>query len=171
MTASTLAAAGIPIPEPFHGRPLFGPGARPRDFIVTARDRCDETVDRIRAVRDRRYKYIRNFMPERPYTQPNAYIEESYPTQRVMKELHAAGKLNAVAGAVDGPAEAAGGVLRYAERSVRGAKSGRVARARPAGREVLQEAGRLDGGDERPGAATRSRRRRERFKPSSEPAR
>ena len=69
MTASTLAAAGIGIPEPFHGRPLFGPGARPRDFIVTARDRCDETVDRIRAVRDGRYKYIRNFMPERPYTQ------------------------------------------------------------------------------------------------------
>jgi N-sulfoglucosamine sulfohydrolase len=96
MTASSLAAAGIAIPEPFHGRPLFGPGARPRDFIVTARDRCDETVDRIRAVRDSRYKYIRNFMPERPYTQANAYIEEFYPTQRVMKELHAAGKLNAV---------------------------------------------------------------------------
>jgi arylsulfatase A-like enzyme len=96
MTASTLAAAGIPIPTPFHGRPLFGSGARRRDFIVTARDRCDETLDRIRAVRDSRYKYIRNFMPDRPYTQPNAYIEENYPTQRVMKELGAAGKLNAV---------------------------------------------------------------------------
>jgi hypothetical protein len=35
-------------------------------------------------------------MPERPYTQPNKYIETSYPTQRVIKELHAAGKLNAV---------------------------------------------------------------------------
>jgi arylsulfatase A-like enzyme len=96
MTASTLAAAGFAIPESFHGRPLFGPGARPREFIVTARDRCDETVDRIRAVRDARYKYIRNFMPERPYIQANAYIEEFYPTQRVMKELHAAGKLNPV---------------------------------------------------------------------------
>jgi hypothetical protein len=95
MTASTLAAAGISIPEPFHGRPLFGPAARPRDFIVTARDRCDETLDRIRAVYDGRYRYIRNFMPERPYTQPNAYITQEYPTQNVMKELHAAGKLNA----------------------------------------------------------------------------
>jgi N-sulfoglucosamine sulfohydrolase len=94
MTASSLAAAGIPIPEPFHGRPLFGPGARPRDFIVTARDRCDETLDRIRAVRDTRYKYIRNFMPERPYTQPNAYIAREYPTLGVIKELHAAGKLD-----------------------------------------------------------------------------
>jgi N-sulfoglucosamine sulfohydrolase len=95
MTASTLAAAEISIPGQFHGRPLFGPAARPRDFIVTARDRCDETIERIRAVRDGRYKYIRNFMPERPYTQPNAYIEKEYPTQRVIKELHAAGKLNA----------------------------------------------------------------------------
>ena len=96
MTATSLMAAGIPIPDSFHGRPLFGSNARPRDFIVTARDRCDETIDRIRAVRDRRYKYIRNFMPERPYTQPNAYIETSYPTQRVIKELHAAQRLNAI---------------------------------------------------------------------------
>jgi hypothetical protein len=96
MTASSLMAGGIAVPEPFHGRPLFGAKAKARDFIVTARDRCDETVERIRAVRDRRYRYIRNFMPERPYTQSNAYIEGSYPTQRVIKELHAAGKLNEV---------------------------------------------------------------------------
>jgi len=96
MTASSLVAGGIALPDPFHGRPLFGAQAKPRDFIVTARDRCDETVERIRAVRDRRYRYIRNFMPERPYTQSNAYIEASYPTQRVIKELHAGGKLNPV---------------------------------------------------------------------------
>jgi arylsulfatase A-like enzyme len=95
MTASTLAAAGMAIPEQFHGRPLFGPAARARDFIVTARDRCDETLDRIRAVYDGRYRYIRNFMPDRPYTQSNAYITKEYPTQNVMKELFAAGKLNA----------------------------------------------------------------------------
>lgn len=95
MNATSLFAAGIPIPENYHGRPLFGPQAKPRDVIFTARDRCDMTVDRIRAVRDRRYKYIRNFMPERPYTQYNEYIENSYPTLRVLKELHAQGKLNA----------------------------------------------------------------------------
>ena len=95
MTATSLLAARISIPGNFHGRPLFGAQAKPRDFVVTARDRCDETIDRIRAVRDRRYKYIRNFMPERPYMQANAYIEGSYPTQRIIKELHAAGKLDA----------------------------------------------------------------------------
>jgi N-sulfoglucosamine sulfohydrolase len=96
MTATSLMAAGISQPQIFHGRPLFGPKARPRDFVVTARDRCDMTIDRIRAVRDRRYRYIRNFMPERPYTQWNDYIEKQYPTLRVLQELHAEGKLNAV---------------------------------------------------------------------------
>ena len=94
LTATTLAAAGIEIPRNFHGQPLLG-AARPRDHIFTARDRCDMTRDRIRAVRDRRFKYIRNFMPERPYTQYNEYIKTQYPTLTVMQELHAAGKLNA----------------------------------------------------------------------------
>ena len=95
MTASTLAAAGIALPEPFHGQPLFDSKTKPREYVVTARDRCDMTVDRIRAVRDRRYGYIRNFMPDRPYTQFNEYIQTQYPTLGVMKELYAQGKLNA----------------------------------------------------------------------------
>ncbi|MCE5309567.1 MAG: sulfatase [Acidobacteriales bacterium] len=93
VAAQSLTYAGIAVPPEFHGRPLFG--GPPRDHVFTARDRCDMTVDRIRAVRDRRYKYIRNFMPERPYTQWNQYIENSYPTLKVLQELHAAGKLSA----------------------------------------------------------------------------
>jgi arylsulfatase A-like enzyme len=96
MAATSLFAAAIPVPESFYGRPLFGPQAKAREHIFTARDRCDMTVDRIRAVRDRRYKYIRNFMPERPYTQHNDYIQKQYPTLQVIKDLHAAGKLNTV---------------------------------------------------------------------------
>jgi arylsulfatase A-like enzyme len=96
MNATSLYAAGIDIPKEYHGRSLLGPAAKPRDYIFTARDRCDMTVDRIRAVRDRRYKYIRNFMPERPYTQWNEYIEKQYPTLGVILEQHKAGKLNAV---------------------------------------------------------------------------
>jgi len=94
-TATTLWLAGVPLPEKMDGRPLFGPLARRRDHTIHARDRCDMTLDRIRCVRTARYKYIRNFMPERPYTQFNNYIETSYPTLGVMKELHTQGKLNA----------------------------------------------------------------------------
>ena len=64
-----------------------------REYIIAARDRCDETIDRIRCARTKRFKYIRNFMPERPYTQKNAYKERSYPMLNLMKELHAKGKL------------------------------------------------------------------------------
>lgn len=96
MNATSLEAAGIATPTPYHGRPLFGPRAQAREFVVTARDRCDMTVDRIRAVRDARYSYIRNYSPERPYTQYNQYIETQYPTLGVMKQLHQAGQLNPV---------------------------------------------------------------------------
>lgn len=96
MTAQSLVSAGLPVPSYFHGQPLFDSKVKPREYVFTARDRCDMTVDRIRAVRSSRYKYIRNFMPDRPYTQYNEYITNSYPTQRVMKELHAEGKLNRV---------------------------------------------------------------------------
>ena len=95
ITATTLEIAGVARPALMHGQGLFS-GAKPRQHIFTARDRCDMTVERIRAVRDRRYKLIRNFMPDRPYTQFNEYITNSYPTQKVMKELHAAGKLTPV---------------------------------------------------------------------------
>lgn len=94
ITAQTLAYAGIQIPQPFHGQTLFD--SKPRDHVFTARDRCDMTVDKIRAVQTKRFKYIRNLMPEKPYTQHNDYIEKEYPTLAVMKELHAAGRLNPV---------------------------------------------------------------------------
>ena len=95
-TATTLDIARIPLPEPFHGQSVFGARYKPRTHVVTCRDRCDMTLDRIRAIRDRRYKLIRNLMPERPYTQYNRYIETSYPTLGALQELHAKGKLNAV---------------------------------------------------------------------------
>src|SRR5205807_2188636 len=91
ISATSLEIAGL---QPkLQGQPFFGAAARKRKYIFGARDRCDETVDRIRSVRDERYKYIKNFMPERPYTQRNAYKERAYPALAVMKRLHAEGKL------------------------------------------------------------------------------
>jgi arylsulfatase A-like enzyme len=48
---------------------------------------------RFRTVRDARFRYIRNFMPERPFLQANDYKERSYPVWNLIKELGAAGKL------------------------------------------------------------------------------
>ncbi|MBT5170614.1 MAG: sulfatase [Opitutales bacterium] len=93
--ASSLQLAGIPLPSGMQGRPLFGPDANPRDYVVSARDRCDETIDRIRSIRKGDFKYIRNFYPQRPYLQPCAY-KDAKPFMPVLRELYAAGKLNEV---------------------------------------------------------------------------
>jgi uncharacterized sulfatase len=89
-----LSWAGIPIPDHLQGHVTFGRDAEERrKYVFAARDRCDETVDRIRCVRSGRFKYIRNFMPERPYTQLNRYKECEYPVLRLMRRLHQEGKL------------------------------------------------------------------------------
>ena len=95
ITATSLALCGIARPEKMQGRVFIGPDAGPeREVQFAARDRADETVDRIRAARTRQYKYIRNFLPERPYTQPNNYKDTSYPPLMLMRQLAAKDELN-----------------------------------------------------------------------------
>jgi uncharacterized sulfatase len=52
----------------------------------------DETYDIIRCVRDKRFKYIRNFKPGRPYAQYIGYME-LMPTMQEMRRLNKAGEL------------------------------------------------------------------------------
>ena len=73
IAAASLAFAGIPLPTAMQGRPFLNDGAEPRPFVVSARDRCDETVDMIRSIRTDHYKLIVNTYNARPYLQPNAY--------------------------------------------------------------------------------------------------
>ncbi len=92
--ATSLAIAGITPPDYMEGRVFLGDNPAPSpEYVFAARDRCDETVDRIRAVRSKQYKYIRNYMPDRPYMQLNRYKEISYPSWRLLKRLHKQGKL------------------------------------------------------------------------------
>jgi hypothetical protein len=89
--ATSLALAGIPIPEKMQGQNLFS--KKKREFVCTTRDRMDETVDRIRAVRSDKFKFIRNYYPERPYAQFNTYKVTMYPVLTLMKVLHKQGQL------------------------------------------------------------------------------
>jgi N-sulfoglucosamine sulfohydrolase len=92
-----LALAGVAKPEGMQGRVFLGDRAEaPRQYAFGARDRCDETVFRLRTVRDARHRYIRNFTPDRPFLQRNAYKEESYPVWNLLKELDARGELTSV---------------------------------------------------------------------------
>ncbi len=92
-----LHLAGLPIPDHFQGQPFLGASrAAPREFVVTIRDRMDERYDMIRAIRDARYKYIRNFQPYRPYFQIINYMEQEH-TMQELRRLHAAGQLSPAA--------------------------------------------------------------------------
>jgi arylsulfatase A-like enzyme len=92
----SLAAAGIPIPAGMQAKNIFARDYTPRDHVFAARDRCDETVDRIRSVRSDRYLYIRNFYPLRPHLQPNAYKDGKSIVQAI-RALHDAGTLDPLA--------------------------------------------------------------------------
>ena len=93
LAATSLHLAGIEVPSTMEGRPLFKPQRRAREFVVSARDRCDETVDHIRSIRKNNYKYIRNYLPQRPYLQPCSY-KDSKPFMPVLRQLHAEGRLS-----------------------------------------------------------------------------
>ncbi len=94
ISATSLALGGIDIPQYMEGRNLFASDFKERDYIISARDRCDFTIDRIRCVRTNKYKYIRNFMTDRSYTQPN--YRDKRETTLLLKQLYKEGKLNKV---------------------------------------------------------------------------
>ena len=65
---TVLSLAGIQPPQYMQGRSFLGQYAdqKPNEYVYSARDRMDSEYDRVRAVRDKRYRYIRNFMPDLP---------------------------------------------------------------------------------------------------------
>lgn len=94
VAATTLGLARVRVPAWMHGRDLLAPGHVPKEFVFAARDRADETVDRIRSARSQRFKYIRNHYPSRPWLQPNRYKDKKA-ILRALRRLHATGDLGA----------------------------------------------------------------------------
>lgn len=83
VTATTLAMANIEIPDYMESQNLLSEDYH-RDWIVAARDRCDFTIDRIRAIRDKEFKYIRNFMTDRSLMQ-SQYRDVTTPYKEFME--------------------------------------------------------------------------------------
>ncbi|MHC4876341.1 MAG: sulfatase family protein [Planctomycetota bacterium] len=95
IAALSLGIAGIPIPETMQARDILAADYKPRKAVFSARDRCDETVDHLRSVRTSRFKYIRNYLPQRPHLQPCAYKDHKS-ILIALREAHANGRLNAI---------------------------------------------------------------------------
>ncbi len=98
ITATTLSMAGIAKPEGMQSNVFFSENRdTPRTFAVSARDRIDETVNRVRSVREKRYHYIRNFIPGEGFTLLNRYKEKCFLVKPLMRELYAKGELTGAA--------------------------------------------------------------------------
>jgi len=94
LTATTLAIAGIERPPSMQGRNFLGTHPDPeRRFAFAARDRIDETEQRIRSVHDRRYHYIRTYTEGPTFASLNRYKEKCFLILPLMRELHRTGTL------------------------------------------------------------------------------
>lgn len=91
---SSMYLAGIEIPEYMEGQNFLAGNSR--NFVISTRDRCDFTIDRIRSVRSQRYKYIRNFNTDRPAAQKTYMDVDSVAFVLEMHRLMEEGKLNDV---------------------------------------------------------------------------
>jgi N-sulfoglucosamine sulfohydrolase len=81
---TVLSLVGLPIPDYMQGRAFLGGKAEPpREYVFGASSRVDEVYEMSRSVRDKQYKYIRNYMPHLPYIQPSEYPDRA----EIMQEL------------------------------------------------------------------------------------
>lgn len=93
-----LSLADAKIPHVMQGQIFLGPHQDPpRDFAVAYRGRMDERFDAARAIRDKRYLYIRNMMPYVPRGQYLAYLWRA-PAAAAWQKHHLNGKTNGITG-------------------------------------------------------------------------
>jgi len=71
LAPTVLELTGARRPPYLDGIPFLGddPDITEREYAFAARDRIDESYDMVRAVRTRRFKYVRNYYPENPRVQ------------------------------------------------------------------------------------------------------
>ncbi len=91
---TVLSMANVPIPAHMQGKAFLGKQmSEPREYAFTARDRFDESYDMVRSIRDKRYRYVRNYYPNKPKIIWVPYRNNS-PIMKELCRLHAEGKLS-----------------------------------------------------------------------------
>nr|WP_210428581.1 sulfatase [Novosphingobium sp. SG707] len=94
LAPTVLALAGVAQPAQMVGQPFLGPRAARKTYAFGMRNRMDERYDFQRTVTDGRWRYIRNYMPHRPWGQHQAFewLAKGY---QDWEAAHRAGTLNA----------------------------------------------------------------------------
>lgn len=94
LAPTLLSIAEAPQPSYMPGKPFLGPAnAGPQAYAFGMRNRMDERIDFVRTVTDGRWRYIRNYMPHRPWGQHGAFEWLAQGYQSWERE-HLAGRLN-----------------------------------------------------------------------------
>ncbi len=69
LAPTMLTLAGLPVPAHMQGSAFISADGRlvaePNEYVYASRDRMDEQEDTSRSVRDKRFRYIRNYHPDR----------------------------------------------------------------------------------------------------------
>jgi N-sulfoglucosamine sulfohydrolase len=91
-----LSLVNINPPAYMQGTAFLGQAAgEPRDYAFAFRGRMDERFDMVRSVRDKRYRYIRNYMPHKIYGQYLEYLWKA-PSMGSWEQAFREGKLNTI---------------------------------------------------------------------------
>ncbi len=91
-----LSLAGADIPDYMQGKAFLGEqAAAPREYAHAFRGRMDERMDLVRGLRDKKYRYTRNYMPHKIYGQYIEYLWRA-PSMKSWEAAYKAGTLNEV---------------------------------------------------------------------------
>lgn len=94
LAPTVLSLAGVNLPNYLQGKPFLEQNEHyQQDYVFAARDRMDELYDRVRSVRDKHFRYVRNFMPEQSSYQDLKY-RKSIPMMQELLKLHEEGLLD-----------------------------------------------------------------------------
>jgi N-sulfoglucosamine sulfohydrolase len=93
---TVLSLAGIPVPAYFQGHAFLGKQIGvPNAFTFGFRGRMDERYDLVRSIRTQRFRYVRNYLPQKIYGQHVDFLWKAQ-SMRSWEQEYKAGKLNEV---------------------------------------------------------------------------
>ena len=97
LPATVFSLCGVEIPANYQGRPFLGEKkVAPREHVFLYRGRMDARYDNSRAIRDREYRYMKNYAPHRPWGQYYEYAFQQQPSMRSWYAEYLAGRCNEV---------------------------------------------------------------------------
>jgi len=92
---TALTVAGVPVLAEFDGHSFLPTAVNPPKYVYSFRDFMDESFDKVRSVRDARYRYVRNLAPGVDEAGKVAYQEVGQ-TMQELRRVQAEGKLTPV---------------------------------------------------------------------------